>query len=185
MAFLGLMIGWSGMLRRPWANGSGLVRWLAGLLGLGHAAHCNVEYSSSCRLVVPLTHKLFTHATPCTTTARPDMPSRSPPSSCPLHQPLFPLPTNSASSQQQLAEEEWVMVSTTGSSVKQRHMQVVEEQSSSPPKPPTKKPEAVVVVDPISSGAVLALLAQQRGYAVLAVYRLVDGGCFNAILCGL
>lgn len=37
-------------------------------------------------------------------------------------------------------------------------------------------PAAVVVVDPISSGAVLALLAQQRGLAVVAVYRCVVVG---------
>jgi hypothetical protein len=49
-----------------------------------------------------------------------------------------------------------------------------EEEPQALPMPlPLLLPAAVVVVDPISSGAVLALLAQQRGFQVLAVYRCV------------
>jgi hypothetical protein len=44
-----------------------------------------------------------------------------------------------------------------------------------------RRPRAVVVVDPISSGAVLALLAQQRGMAVVAVYRSVGWGVYGGM----
>lgn len=69
-------------------------------------------------------------------------------------------------------EAEWVMVPTSNAAKLKKGQATL-----------AKKPKAVVVVDPISSGAVLALLAQQRGYQVLAVYRWVGWVWMDRLHC--